>query len=232
MTSSHAVTSFPPKWRRFGKPTTPFVHRTNGPGYSATVITVLFHNAPNPPALAMALFNSLAVRWYGFSRRSHAIFCRSSPYLLTRRSRYNLSPEDVCRSRTLAEAASFSRSTGTWMSYRNLLSYQKRTLRARGVNLSATLWPVCRKHCSEERNPVTDLEQLYLPWLPSPLHEMSQDHHGPTVVIPIPSSPLENLSPFLDFWHLLLLHRSVVPRGQRYRTSLELFFRSPLGVQA
>jgi len=92
------------------------VHSTNDQGYSVNSVTVLLYSAPNPPALAIALFNSLVVRCPGLSRRSRAIPWRSSPYFLTRRSRYDLSPKEVCRSRTIAEVTRFSKSMGPLVS--------------------------------------------------------------------------------------------------------------------
>lgn len=119
---------------------TPCVHSTNGPlSYSATLVSVPSRSTATPPAFAMALLNSLAVRCSGLSRRSRAILWRSSPYFLMRCSRYDLSPKDVCRSRTVAEAARFSRSTGPLVSYRSILPSEKTTSRVRDVNLSATL---------------------------------------------------------------------------------------------
>lgn len=114
LSSGHIVTQFSPKWRRSGK-TEDTVHpQHKWPTYSsATFVSVSLHSAPYPPAFAIALLNWFAVRCSGLSRRSRAILGRSSPYFFTRHSRYDLSPKDVCRSRTVAEAARFSRSTGS-----------------------------------------------------------------------------------------------------------------------
>lgn len=137
--SGHAVTQFPPKWTRSGRWRCRASIAQMALSYSGTLASVPSRSTANPPAFTMALSNWLAVRCSVLSRRSRAILWRSSPYFLMRRSRYDRSPKDVCRSRTVAEAARFSRSTGPLVSYQSIFPSEKTTSPVRGVNLSATL---------------------------------------------------------------------------------------------
>lgn len=175
----------------------------------------------------MALLSSLAVRCSGLSRRSRAILWRSSPYFLIRRSRYDLSPIDACRSRTVAQAARFSRSTEPLVSHRSTVQVRIQVGRGRHEYPSATPGRMSSKVPCRSR---TDLEQRKFPCLPIPLPGAFQDNE-PISAIPILSSPPERQFLVLVSRCVLPPHRSVVPHGQCYQTSLELFVQNLLGVR-
>ena len=67
----------------------PFVVHTCRSGAHASL------SRANPPAFRMARHNSPAVRWSGFSFRSFAIACTSSPYLPTRGRNIACSPVEA-----------------------------------------------------------------------------------------------------------------------------------------
>lgn len=180
-------------------------------GYSGTLPSVFLHSASYPPAFAIALLNSFAVRCSGFSRRSRAIFARSPPYLFTRHSRYDLSPNDVCRSRTLADAASFSRSTG---SVGELMQFchVRRHYKCAAITRTS-------RACPDK----TNLEWWYPPYLPNPLPSTLPYDHEPISAVLMSSPQRVCPSPGLVSRHVLPPHRHrlVVPRGQRCQPSLE-----------